>query len=208
MSNTAKFWDRMAKGYAKRPVADQASYDQKLALTQAHFTPETVVLEFGCGTGTTAIHHAPHVASIRATDISGEMLAIAKAKADTAGVSNVTFEQTSVEALEAEPGAFDVVLGMSILHLVDDHAATLARIFELTKPGGVFISSTMCLKDGYGWFGLIGPIAKLFGLLPKITVFSQAELVDAISAAGFVIEHEWQPAPKKAVFIVARRPEF
>ena len=40
------------------------------------------VLEFGCGTGGTAIIHAPYVKHIRAIDISGNMIAIAKGKAE------------------------------------------------------------------------------------------------------------------------------
>jgi cyclopropane fatty-acyl-phospholipid synthase-like methyltransferase len=34
------------------------------------------VLEFGCGTGSTAIVHAPHVKELRAIDISEKMIGI------------------------------------------------------------------------------------------------------------------------------------
>ena len=92
MADAARFWDRMAKGYAKRPVADQATYAEKLKRTRAHFSPASEVLEFGCGTGSTALAHAPYAGHIRATDISGEMLAIARAKAQEADITNVSFE--------------------------------------------------------------------------------------------------------------------
>ncbi len=51
------------------------------------------VLEFGCGTGTTAITHAPYVKHIRAIDISSNMIEIAQRKADAKNIKNVTFEQ-------------------------------------------------------------------------------------------------------------------
>ena len=34
------------------------------------------IVEFGCGTGTTAVHHTPHVQHIDAIDISAKMLEI------------------------------------------------------------------------------------------------------------------------------------
>jgi ubiquinone/menaquinone biosynthesis C-methylase UbiE len=85
------------------------------------------VLELGCGTGTTALHHAPHVKHIRAVDISAKMLEIARAKAEAAGVTNVTFETASVEDLRSTAETYDVVMVHSLLHLLDDRAAALAE---------------------------------------------------------------------------------
>ena len=66
MDRSAKFWDRIAKRYAKRPVADDAAYQKKLEITQSYFQPHMEVLEIGCGTGSTAITHAPNVKRIAA----------------------------------------------------------------------------------------------------------------------------------------------
>jgi methylase of polypeptide subunit release factors len=57
------------------------------------------VLEFGCGTGSTAIAHAPYVKRILATDVSAKMIEIARANAERAGIENVTFGQAAVEEL-------------------------------------------------------------------------------------------------------------
>ena len=59
MVQPSRFWDRHAKGYAKRPVPDEAAYQRKLKMTQDYLTPDMEVLELGCGTGTTALIHAP-----------------------------------------------------------------------------------------------------------------------------------------------------
>ncbi|MEM6403851.1 MAG: SAM-dependent methyltransferase, partial [Cyanobacteria bacterium P01_D01_bin.116] len=58
MSNSAKFWDNIAEKYSKDPIADEAAYQKKLQVTQEYFKPDMEVLEFGCGTGGTAIIHA------------------------------------------------------------------------------------------------------------------------------------------------------
>ncbi len=97
MDRSARFWDRIAKRYARRPVTDEAAYQKKLQVTREYFNSESEVLEFGCGTGSTAIAHAPHVNRIHAIDISSKMLEIARGKADQAGIENVTFEQATGE---------------------------------------------------------------------------------------------------------------
>ena len=43
------------------------------------------------------------------------------------------------------------------------------------------------------------------GLIPFVEVFTVKELEASIVGAGFRIEYQWQPAPGKAVFIVARK---
>ena len=68
----AKFWDRIAERYARTPVADETSYKKKLQITQDYLRPGMEVLEFGCGTGSTALIHAPYVKHIHAIDISSK----------------------------------------------------------------------------------------------------------------------------------------
>ena len=72
-----RFWNRVARKYAALPIADVAGYERSLERTRSYLRPTDKVLEFGCGTGGTALKLAPSVASIVATDISGEMIAIA-----------------------------------------------------------------------------------------------------------------------------------
>ena len=82
MAAPVQFWDRIAEKYARRPVADEATYERKLAVTREYLTLESVVLELGCGTGSTAIAHAPFVKQVDATDLSPAMIGIAKRKAE------------------------------------------------------------------------------------------------------------------------------
>ena len=86
MDQSAKFWDRIAKRYSKRPVADEAAYQKKLQVTREYILPDMEVLVLGCGTGSTAIAHAPYVKHILAIDISPKMIDIAQGKAEAKNV--------------------------------------------------------------------------------------------------------------------------
>lgn len=206
MAEISAFWDRLADKYAAQPIADEEAYRTKLARTRAHFTPETDILEFGCGTGGTAIAHAPHVRSVRAIDFSARMLDKARANAATAGVTNVSFEQGDITKMAIPPSSYDMVLGLSILHLLKDRDAVIAKAFDILRPGGRFVSSTACIGDSMRWFGFIAPLGRALGLLPVLNVMSHDQLRQAMTRAGFVIEHDWRPNPNAAVFLIARKP--
>ncbi len=206
MSQSTKFWDKIAERYAKQPIADEAAYQKKLDVTQGYFQPDMDVLEFGCGTGSTAIIHAPYVKRIRAIDISANMLAIAQRKADEQQIENITFEQATIENLNVPDQSLDVVLGLSILHLLEDKEAIIAKIYRMLKPGGIFVSSTACLGDTMSWFKFIAPIGKFLGIFPLVKVFTIQELEQSLTNANFTLDYQWQPAKGKAVFIVAQKP--
>ncbi len=205
MNRSAKFWDRIAKRYSKQPIADEAAYQKKLQVTREYFKPEMEVLEIGCGTGSTAIIHAPYVNHIRAIDISSKMIEIAQGKADASNIKNITFEQLVIDELSVEDQTLDVVLGLSILHLLENKEGVITKIFNMLKPGGVFVSSTVCLGDSMKFIKYIEPIGKFLGLMPMVKVFTAKELETSLINAGFKIDYYWYPGKAKAVFIVARR---
>ena len=102
-------------------------------MTQDYLTPDMEVLELGCGTGTTALIHAPFVKHITGIDISRNMLEIARAKAETGNVKNVTFLHFSIDDLEAADSGYDVVMGHSILHLLENKEAVIAKAHQRLK---------------------------------------------------------------------------
>ena len=206
MNQSVKFWDRIAERYARRPITDEASYQKKLDVTREYFRPETQVLEFGCGTGSTAIAHAPYVKHILATDISPKMIEIAQGKADAQNVANVTFQCLGIEEIDAPDQSLDVVLGLSILHLLENKEAAMAKVYRMLKPGGVFVSSTACIADTMKFFKFIVPIGRFFGLMPFVDIFTTQQLEDSLTHTGFEIDYQWQPGKGKAVFIVAKKP--
>jgi ubiquinone/menaquinone biosynthesis C-methylase UbiE len=207
MDQSARFWDRIAERYAKRPVADEAAYQKKLQVTRKYFQSNMEVLEFGCGTGSTAIAHAPYVKHILAIDISSKMIEIARGKAEAGKVENVTFRQSTIDGFLAPDQSFDAVLGLSILHLLDNKEEVIAKVHRMLKPGGIFVTSTACIGDTMKFFRLIVPIGKLFRLMPTVKVFTTKELEDSLTGSGFAIDYQWQPGKGKAVFIVAKKSE-
>ena len=98
IANDAQFWDRIARKYAADPIADVAGYERTLERTRHYLRPDETAFEFGCGTGTSALKLAPSVRRIMATDISDEMIAIARGKAKAEGCANATFEVARPEA--------------------------------------------------------------------------------------------------------------
>ncbi len=205
-SDSQQFWDRIATKYAARPVSDEAAYQHKLEVTRGYLRPDMEVMEFGCGTGSTAIAHAPFARHIRATDISGAMIAIARDKAEKAGVTNVAFEQADIMTMTVPDGSLDAVMGHSILHLVPERDAVIARVFAMLKPGGVFVSSTACLGDAMWFLRPVLPLMRALGKAPPVVFFTEAALVESIRRARFSIDHHWRPGRWAAVFIVALKP--
>lgn len=205
MSNTLKFWDRMAAGYAKKAIGDEAAYQHKLEKTQGYLKPSDRVFEFGCGTGGTAICHAPFVQQIIATDGSGKMLEIAKQRQSDAKVENVEFRLLNVDQQDVPDGPYDMILEMSIIHLLADRRLVLGKIYTALEPGGYFVSSTICMGNSLRLLRLFLPIGNWFGLLPKIGFFTDDALVDELEAAGFSIEYRHKANKDAAVFIVAKK---
>ncbi len=207
MKDFAKFWDRIAPGYSRRPVADEASYQHKLEKTREYLTPEMSVFEFGCGTGTTGIHHAPYVKSVRAIDVSKNMIDIARGKAAAKNIGNVEFEVAGIEESSLRDNEYDVVMAHSILHLLTDIEPVLAKIHRTLKPDGVFVSSTVCPGDSIvakiicTVISLVSPT----GWVPYINTFSTAQLVAYIERAGFRIDHQWRPRKNSALFLIAKK---
>lgn len=112
----AAFWDKTAPKYASKKIANPRAYEATLAATRNFLKPDDSVLEIGCGTGGTAIALSPAVAQMTGTDISREMIHIAKVKLTDSRVQNVTFAKAAVG--DAIPGGpFDAVLAFSLLHL-------------------------------------------------------------------------------------------
>ncbi len=206
MNQAARFWDWMANRYAKQPVPDEVTYQKKLKVTQEYLRPDMLVLEFGCGTGSTALIHAPYVQQIQAIDISSKMIEIAQSKAAVQNIGNVSFKCATLDNLGVSDQTFDAVFGLNVLHLVPDKEDAIARVHKLLKPGGVFVSSTACVRDMSILFRIIAPVCNLLPLLPLVSIFTVNELEGSLTRAGFVIEHQWLPGRNKAVFIVAKKP--
>ncbi len=206
----ARFWDKIARKYAADPVEDMAGYERTLDRTRELLAPNQRVLEVGCGTGTTALRLASSVGSYVATDVSAEMIAIAREKLATAPHPNLEFRVADADAPTPEAGSYDTVLAFNVLHLVSDLDLALDSITRALTPGGSLICKTACLYEMnplVPWVML--PLMRLVGKAPPVQCFTRSALQAAICRHGLSIEtvehhatkgKDWRP------FIVARKP--
>lgn len=83
----------------------------------------------------------------------------------------------------------------------------MAQIYRLLKPGGFFVSSTVCLGESWIPYRPILKLMRWLGKAPMVKVLSKQALGDDVRAAGFV-EISWPDvgAKPEIAFMVARKP--
>jgi ubiquinone/menaquinone biosynthesis C-methylase UbiE len=188
-----RFWNGASRKYAANPIADAPGYERTLERTRTHLKHGDVVLEFGCGTGTTAVKLAPSVSRYVATDLAPAMIEIGRERAAEAKVGNITFEAGTPAddrfVSRLGEGAFDTAIAFNVLHLIVDRKPVLAGVRRMLKPGGRFISKTPCLSDMNPFMGtmvrVVVPVMQMLGKAPAVAFFSAKEIEREIEAAGF-----------------------
>lgn len=203
------FWDRVARKYARDAIKDMAGYTRTLESTRQRLRETDIVLEIGCGTGTTALSLAPTVGRLVGTDVSGEMITIAREKAGAQGCRKAEFLVSPADRAIKPDGSFDAVLAFNVLHLVANRPAALRQAARSLKAGGLFISKTPCLSEMSALLRVAVPVARLVGKAPYVSFFSALELETEITSAGFeIIERARHGAGRNdpRIFIVARAP--
>lgn len=210
MQQAVEFWDNNAEKYSKSPIRDMGAYEYTLGRTRSYLSETDRVLEVGCGTGSTALLLAPDVTHITASDLSENMIRIAERKALEEDVSNVSFIASDLFGSALNQGPYDAVLALNLIHLLEDTPAAMKRFSELVKPGGMFISKTVC-KPGKGThlkfrlMLMIVPIMQLLGKAPFVKFIEIPELERHITDAGFkIIETGNYPPPGR--FVIAKKP--
>ena len=203
----ASFWDGLAEKYAAKPVDDPEAFERKIDITRTHLTETSRVFEIGCGTGSLALRLAEHAGELHGVDVSGEMVRIARDKARDADVSNLHFHRGTLETVDFEPASFDVVMAWSLLHLVPDRAAALRRLFELARPGGTLVASTVVLGQSWVPYSVLLWGMRMVGKAPWVAILTPDQLEAEVRAAGFVdLERHEVGAKGDVHFMTARRP--
>ncbi|MEU4443304.1 methyltransferase domain-containing protein [Actinosynnema sp. NPDC050801] len=134
-------------------------------LTAAAIAPDHRVLDIGCGNGRISRLAARRAAHVLGVDLSGPMLA--RARASATGVPNLTFEQGDAQVFPFPPHAFDVAVSRFGVMFFADPVAAFANIRGALRPGGrlVFLS----MRD-------LGDMAGVFEAFGGAPVWTSTEI--------------------------------
>ena len=179
------FWNLIASKYAASPIADVAAYEKKIEKLKSYLSPEDVVLDIGCGTGTQCGDLAGNVKQVTGIDISSKLLAIAEQRKAERKLDNIEFIKTSLYDERLKADGFDVVMAFFVLHFLEDIDVVFKRIHDLLKPGGLFISETACLGEKSKIAGNLIRSAGHLGFLPKINLLTTRQLEQTLEESGF-----------------------
>ena len=131
------------------------------------------ILELGCGTGEDAVRLARAGHRVFATDVSAEMIAIARAKAAKAGVGDrIEFHVLPIESLHTLPpelkfdGAFS---NFGALNCVADIPALARRLAARLAPGAplLFVVMGRHVPWEWAWYLAQGDRRRAFRRLAK-----------------------------------------
>jgi 2-polyprenyl-3-methyl-5-hydroxy-6-metoxy-1,4-benzoquinol methylase len=139
-----------------------------LMIRHAGLKPGARVLEIGCGTGVITSYLQLSGSDITAIDLSPDLLELALKKQ---WPDSVHFEVGNAEALSFEDGAFDAVVGSSVLHHLDIDTA-IKEIHRVLKPGGTIAFSEPNMMNPHIYLQKNIPwLKRLAGDSPDETAF-------------------------------------
>ena len=98
----------------------------------------TTALDIATGAGHVALALAPHVAHVIASDLTPQMLMVARGLAAERHLANVGFADMRAEALPFAGGTFDIVTCRIAPHHFDDVRAFVTEVARVLRPGGLF----------------------------------------------------------------------
>jgi arsenite methyltransferase len=108
------------------------------------------VVDLGCGGGIDVILAARRVGvtgTVYGVDASGNMVELARANAERAGVTNVEILRARIEKMPLPDGCVDVAIANCVLNLPDDKRAVFAEIHRLVRSGGRIVIADPVADD-------------------------------------------------------------
>jgi enediyne biosynthesis protein CalE5 len=134
-------WNVAAGGWRKwSELIDSAASQISTRLVElAGVEPGSRVLDVAAGYGEPSLTAAKVVGDdgkVVATDISAEMLAYGRERAEAAGLGNIEFVESEVMKLDFDEGSFDAALSRFGIIFDPDGEGAAARVRGFLKPGG------------------------------------------------------------------------
>src|SRR5471032_182590 len=123
-------WDRIRKLH----VADTA-VESAIAEALAD-QPFRALLDLGTGTGRILELFGPKIERGLGIDLSLDMLSLARARIERAGLKNCSVRQGDIYDLALPTTSFDAVVIHQVLHFLDDGARAIREAARVLEPGG------------------------------------------------------------------------
>jgi demethylmenaquinone methyltransferase/2-methoxy-6-polyprenyl-1,4-benzoquinol methylase len=181
----------------------------------ARVEPGWRVLDLGTGTGALALRAAAQGAEVVALDVDAGMLAIARDKAQAAGLAGrIAWREMGVAELDRLPEqAFDAICaGLCFSELTpDERRYALAQARRLLRPGGLLLLADevrpphLCQRLLHQV--IRAPLAALTWLLTQTTTHAVPDLAGLVEAAGFQVMEAQTRLVGSWAEVVARQPE-
>jgi ubiquinone/menaquinone biosynthesis C-methylase UbiE len=142
------------------------------------------VLDVGCGTGEIAMRAKVHTGSqgsVTGIDPAPEMIAMARQKADRAGLP-IDYRVAAVEAMPFAAASYDVVISSMMMHHLPDELKprALAEIRRVLRPG-----SRLVVVDFQRPSTRLGRLAPVWLIHRWENVDGLSQLPALLRAAGF-----------------------
>jgi len=123
-------WDRIRKLH----VADEAVEEAIVGALAG--TEIRSLLDLGTGTGRMLELFGPRIERGLGLDLSLDMLALARARLDRAGLKHCSVRQGDIYNLALPKESFDAVVIHQVLHFLDDGARAIGEAARVLRPSG------------------------------------------------------------------------
>jgi predicted TPR repeat methyltransferase len=190
--SSRELWDKRAEGFSKRidrvmggkEESDKDDYMYKM-LEHIETQPDWTVLDIGCGPGTLTIPLSRKVKRVSALDISSEMLKHLKANADTNGLNNIRYIQTSWQDAFAQKqlDIHDVVVASRSL-MSGDMQQAMRDILPLARKAAYITFPVVHLPFDWEVYQAIGranrrhpPYIYIYNMLFQMGVMANVEIL-------------------------------
>jgi ubiquinone/menaquinone biosynthesis C-methylase UbiE/DNA-binding transcriptional ArsR family regulator len=123
-------WDRIRKLHVADTAVEEAI---KAAVSDR---PVEALLDLGTGTGRMLELFGPDIERGVGLDLSLDMLSLARARLDRAGMRHCTVRQGDIYDLALPRNSFDLVIVHQVLHFLDDGGRAIREAARVLRPGG------------------------------------------------------------------------
>lgn len=166
------------------------------------------LIEFGCGAGFFTKVLAENASHVVATDLSDEMLAVARTQLQD--LQNVTVEIADCEKTDFPDGKFGSVFMANLIHVIENPSIALQESYRILKDGGLLL---IVDYTGYGmkWFEMMKMGIRFLRKWGKPPAYSKGklspdELCSLVESAGFKVEEVQLMGDKtKALYLRGRK---